>query len=115
MSNITLPARTAVDTDPLLFEFKAPSVTGDGTITEQKLSTVLITKVNAKSDVDVIVVTTDTSGYATVTHSLGSAKFIAQAWEGDEVIPSAEFTGRTVNSVVLGGVPLTEYEVILIG
>lgn len=105
----------SVGSDVLVFEFKQGTNIGDGVITEGKLTVPLAGKINAKSDKSVVAVTTDASGYATVTHTLGSDKFIAQAWEAGEVVPSAEFTGRTVNTVVLGGVPLTEYEVILIG
>lgn len=72
----------------------------------------------ADSDKYVEVVTTDATGYVTVTHNLGDAEFIAQAWSTagvGETVPSIEFSNATGSTVVVGGAVSTEYKIILIG
>ena len=106
-----------LDTDALPFEFKQGTNVGDNTVTEAKLAPALADKINDKSDKFVDTVTTDVSGYVTVTHDLGTADFIAQVWTttGTVEVVTAEISDPTVNSVVIGGVPSTTYKVILIG
>lgn len=106
-----------VGTDALTFEFKQGTNVGDNTITEAKLAPALADKINDKSDKYVETVTTDGSGYVTVTHDLGTADFIAQVWTttGTVEVVAAEISDPTVNSVVIGGVPSTTYKVVLIG
>lgn len=110
-------ADPVVGTDDLTFVLKSEGVVGDNTITEDKLGAALADKVNDKTDKYVETVTTDASGYVTVTHTLGSADFIAQVWTttGTVEVVAAEISDPTINSVVIGGVPSTTYKVVLIG
>ncbi len=105
-------------TTPLTFSLKSKGVVGDNTITEDKLAAVVAAKLNAKSDKFVATVTTDANGYATVTHDLATTDFLAAVWTTGatpEIVPSAEVSDPTVNSVIIGGAPNTSYKVVLIG
>lgn len=114
----TGPDNPAVGTDVITFEFKAPSVTGDYTITETKLVTALASKINDKTNKYVETVTTDAQGFAVVTHNLGTEDFIAQARSTTavgETLPSIEFSDFTSTTVKVGGQLNTSYKVTLVG
>ena len=107
-----------IDTDALSFTVKSVGVIGDGSVTEDKLSSALATKVNDKTDKYVTTATTDGSGYATITHGLGTADVVVQVWSTGspaETVPTAEISNPTTTQVTIGGAASTNYKVVVIG
>ena len=111
---VATPDDPTIGTDPIGFELASAVIVGEGTIDEPKLETALAAKVNAKTDKFVATVSTDSSGYATITHNLG-LEVICQCWLAGETVPTAEFSGATSTAVTLGADASTTYTVVVIG
>tara|TARA_R110002012_G_scaffold61702_3_gene161887 strand:+ start:1093 stop:2916 length:1824 start_codon:yes stop_codon:yes gene_type:complete len=111
---VSTPDEPVIGSSVIGFELASAVIVGESTIDEPKLVDALANKINAKSDKHVETVTTDASGYVTVTHALG-ADVICQCWLAGEVVPTAEFSGATETTVVLGADVSTDYKVVIIG
>ena len=111
---VSTPDEPVIGSSVIGFELASAVIIGSETIDEPKLTAALAAKLNAKTDKHVETVTTDGSGYATVTHNLG-ADVICQCWLAGETVPTAEFSGVTATEVTLGADISTEYKVVVIG
>ena len=111
---VSTPDEPTIGASAIGFELASAVIIGSETIDESKLASALATKVNDKTDKHVETVTTDVTGYATITHNL-SADVICQCWLAGETVPTAEFSNVTATQVTLGADANTEYKVVVIG
>ena len=111
---VSTPDEPTIGTSAIGFELASAVIIGAETVDYSKLALPLAQIVDAKTNKHVETITTDGSGYATITHNL-SADVICQCWLAGETVPTAEFSAVTSTTVILGAEVSTEYKVVIIG